>query len=360
VRRAYQDVRWELGQRGVLLGLSLGFDKRAEHVEGISPLLVKLGVQLPLFPVGLEDRQVKQAPPTLRFSTYQWVPKDKRRGSYPAALLILASCAEGDLAAQTVPEAEIVGRYDLGFLSEASRRLPSVPEHDLVAAWGAEGFAVHVRGERNIEMLERLYEAIVSRDVAVLAPAKHSGTGPVRLLLASQMTVEDQAQLVAADQEYRELMRAVLATGIFPRLAQFDRGFRSLTPAWFDEKQDEVIFLLEPDFPNAFNSGWFTLEELDDWTRDRGPVMRDAWLEQLTQRAYGEMWESRLTQGLMRSGAQPRYGVQLIWMDDRQLSPGLRYRATRASEHVLPSGNYLLTPTMNHYAMGLEVAERRT
>lgn len=67
MRRAYQDVGWVLSPGGALAGLSLGFDRRAEHVQGIAPLLEKLGVEPPPYQDGLLDRQVANGLPPCTF-----------------------------------------------------------------------------------------------------------------------------------------------------------------------------------------------------------------------------------------------------------------------------------------------------
>jgi hypothetical protein len=68
MKRAYQDVRWELGPSGAMVGLSLGFDRRAEHVQGIAPLLARMGVNVAQHPIGVHERKVTAEPPSLLYS----------------------------------------------------------------------------------------------------------------------------------------------------------------------------------------------------------------------------------------------------------------------------------------------------
>jgi len=355
MKRSYQDVGWLFDTNGVMVGLSLGFDRRAEHVQGISPLLGLLGVELPEYPIGLVDRQVNPALPGLRYLPYVSRPRLSNRRSYPAALLLLTepSVAPGE------PELELARRFDVEFFHDPTHRL-SLPEHDVVAAWGASGFAVHARGQANLALLQQLQDALLARDVAVLEPPRLTGSpGPMKLLRMSRLTPEDHAHLVERDLTTRELARAVDATGLIGQLEAAGCTYRTLTPAWFDDAKDEVIFYLDTNQPKLFNTGWFSLEELQQWAAGSGPVVRDIWLEQRVQwRLIGD-WQSRLFQGLAAFGAEPRYGVQLVWMDERKLIPGIRYRATRETEDIMPSGNYEFLPLMARYVDRMETGERR-
>lgn len=354
MRRAYEGVGWELdAARETLRGLSLGFDRRAEHAQGVAPLIAKLGLAMPEFPVGVRDRQVRQAPAALRYSVYDYEPRDRRRSSYPAALLSLTGPVDGSPALPGMTEPELVARLDLSFVSENGQRRRE-DGHDLVTAWGACGFAVHVRGARNIGRLEQLHQALLAGDVMVLAPLLAGAPpGPVRLMLASQMSEADKEALTTVDLAHRALMRAARATGIHALLELAGRGYHTLLPDWFDQVRDEVVFCLQPAEPQLYLSGWFSLEELQDWAAGRGPVVRDNWLDALAARPQNRHWESRLGQGLARIGAVARYAPRLVWLDAHKGAPAVRWRATRATEHILPSGNYAFGPLMERYAAPL-------
>lgn len=337
LKRCYQEVGWELKTGFALAGLSLGFDRRAEHVEGVSALLTQLGLSTHEPPTGIADRLVGQVPAALKLSHVDYKPRLGRRQSYPTALLTLLGTAGA------LTDAEVIRQCDLEFVSETGQRLHQ-PEHDLVTAWGADGFAVHTRGPRNIFLLTELYEALLARDVAVLAPtAPGAGAGSIRLVLASMMSDSEKAQLALADQAARELYHAAVDTGIYELLNKSGRSYRSLTPEWFDTAHDEVVFFLEPADFTLVNRGWFSLEELQAWAAGQGqlgPIVREPWLDHMATRPQYLHWESRLVQGLARIGAAPRYGAQLLWLDKPWGVPAFRYRATRETEHIMASGVY--------------------
>jgi hypothetical protein len=357
MKRCYQSVSWESGAGFSLSGLSLGFDRRAEHVEGISPLLTKLGVAVVDFPIGVPDRQLTGEQPLLQFLKYDLVPQDRRRKGYPAALLYLLDGAMDQVPEGANPQA-VVKRYDLGFVSEPVQKHHD-PSHDLVTAWGPSGFAVHVRGARNISLLSQLHAAILAGDVAVMAPVGLGAPiGPVRLVLVSKMADNAKVELAAADEASEELLRAADATGIHALLARAGRRPLSLRPDWYDDAHDEVIFYLEPAEISQTNRGWFSLAELKAWANGSlSPVTRYTMLEHRIEPAF-ENWEARLAHGLARIGAVPRYAVRLAWLDHPGGTVAVRYRATRATEHILPSGNYAFHKIMAKHAVPLDYDKR--
>ena len=108
------------------------------------------------------------------------------------------------------------------------------------------------------------------------------------------------------------------------------------------------------------NRGWFSLGELQAWAVGKPtPVVREPQLDHMATWPQYENWESRLTQGLARIGAVARHGMQLTWLDRPGGIPAFRYRATRETEAILPSGNYAFHPVVAQHAMPLSADMRR-
>lgn len=56
-------------------------------------------------------------------------------------------------------------------------------------------------------------------------------------------------------------------------------GYYCLKPRWVSENEKlqtryPVIFFLNPMRQREHDYGWFTVEELEQWTEGRGPVMK--------------------------------------------------------------------------------------
>lgn len=350
MRRAYFDVNWLLADDGTLQGLALGYDRCGEHQRGIVPMLALLGVVMPDFPMGVEGRQAQAVPTSaLVFDEFLCKPKDKRRKGYPAAVLLLEDGAGA--RKRTGPQCQ--SDYDLGFRSETTDRHHR-PEHDLAVAWSHKGFALCVRGEENLARLRELRDAFTACDISVAVPWEHSFLrGGLSFVIPSRMPAEAKAKVLARDQDNLALSQAADATGIEEMLTAAGKKWHALSPSWFDDQKDEVIFCLNPCEQHRYNHGWFTLAELQQWARNEGPVIKDARLHEFVKLPENYNWSYRLLVGMQANGIFPRHHEQVVWFDEEKTIPGLRHRSSRRTEALLPSGVYPFEELMAKYATPL-------
>jgi hypothetical protein len=351
MRRAYYDIGWILAGDGTLQGVSLGYDHCAQHEWGIASMLDLLGVALPEFPLGVGDRQVRHAPAKwLALHEFSCRPRDQRRKAYPAALLVLH---EDPVSREPGNGVQLMRACSLDFHSDPTDSFYK-QAHDLAASWDRESFALLARGEANIARLRELHAAFLACDIAVAVPwARSFFVGGVSFVLPSRIPEEARALVLEQDLAHKELHDAARATGIEALLAAAGKACHALSPAWFDEAQDELIFFLNPVDQRCYRHGWFTLAELQEWARDTGPVLRDEALEAFAARPEHYNWSCRLLEGMTACGVAPRYHEKLVWCDAAKTVPGLRYRATRAGETLLPSGDYPFEELMAKYAIPL-------
>ena len=94
------------------------------------------------------------------------------------------------------------------------------------------------------------------------------------------MVREEKAEMLARDEDARRLQTTAEKTGIAKKLKKAGLGWYALKPAWRDFFKDpvyrskyKVIFFLNPEEQDKYNSGWFTVEELLQWIKGKGPVM---------------------------------------------------------------------------------------
>jgi hypothetical protein len=347
MRRAYYEAGWMLADDGTLLGLNLGYDRCGEHEQGINDLLSELGVKLPKFPLGVDDRMTTVVPERLQLLEYKTKPRDKRRKGYATAMLCLLEAWEFNNK-RTVEET--VSAHELVFSSEPGEKWHK-PEYDLTTSWNRRGFAIQVRGEENIQRLKDLHAAFLRKDIAVALPwAKSFFRGGTSFVIASRMAAKDKASVLAQDEAYKELILAAEATGVYATLEAAGKGWHALSPAWFDDQKDEVVFFLNPKEQRRYTHGWFTVAELLDWAQDKGPVILEPKLEEFGKHPDNYDWSCRLLRGMNRAGIKPRHHEKWVWMDEAKTIPGLRHRATRDTEHLLPSGDYRFDELMAKYA----------
>jgi hypothetical protein len=347
MRRAFYDVGWVLADDGTLQGISLGYDHCGQHQRGIEPMLALLGVELPAYPMGVEGRTARTGPEgALVFEEFIHRPHDKRRKGYPAAMLLLKS---GALARATSVR-DRVKEYDLQFRGEPKDH-GHRPEYDLVVSWTHDSFALCVRGAENIARARELYNAFVRCDIAVSVPWAHAFLrGGLSFVMPSRVPDEVKASVLAKDQAALELHLAAKATGIEELLQAAGKKWYAFSPSWFDAEKDEVIFCINPQDQRRYNGGWFSVEELRQWARDEGPVLKDIRLEEFLKRPEYYNWPCRLLVGMRAQGACPRHHERVTWFDEAKTIPGLRHRATRDSENVLASGTYPFEELMAKYA----------
>lgn len=177
-----------------------------------------------------------------------------------------------------------------------------VKPEGICAQWGHEGFQVTALGEENAGYLRDLHSAINKKDIAFwlggAGPNPFARAGLV-VYIHSRIAGKDREHMTAEHYETYNLNAAVHATGIVQRL-EATHTFEScryggccwyaLSPKWtsfFKEPnyaartKHQVVFFLNPRDQKQFNSGWFTVEDLDAWIDGKGPVVKT--LEQKTK-----------------------------------------------------------------------------
>lgn len=281
MRRAHMDCGWLVaGANGPVkgptedrqfIGLALGYDFCAEHESDARWVTEAFGVRQPEYPMGVEDRLMTQVPERLQFVRYDYQPRDRRRKPTPAAALRYATW--GELLARETAAERLA--HEASFWNDVRDKDHRPEQDDLVTAWtDRSGFVVNVRGEGNIAMLEALYQAMLERKVAI-APGSAVGfmRQPLSFILIERMSEEQKARVLAQDQDYKALSEAAKATGIEERLAAAGRKWYALGPGWSNGPGSPVRFFLNPREQHRYSHGWFSVEDLDAWIRDEGPVL---------------------------------------------------------------------------------------
>jgi hypothetical protein len=80
--------------------------------------------------------------------------------------------------------------------------------------------------------------------------------------------------LHSSDLNAWELKKALDSSGLEKELKLAKRQYYALTPAWKDAAKREVWFWLNPFDQKTYNSGWFTEDELKEWIKGTGPVVK--------------------------------------------------------------------------------------
>ena len=339
MRRSMLDRGWLTNAQGAFAGIALGHDFCAEHESSVSDLCRGFGLPDKAIRIGVEDRTVTTLPRYLVFKEYAARPRDKRRKAVPAALLIGDVFTPFSWQDDQVSVADMLRCCELGFDAEPGDTWYS-EDSDLACAWDRSSFGIHVRGDANIAKLKALYEGLLAQRVALASPStfgfKRTG---LSFALVDQLEDTVKQNIRERDLAAQRLEDAVVASGIRERLKAAGKHWYGLGADWFDrEKEERLIFFLNPQEQSRYNFGWFTVEDLEAWAQDTGPVVKDLNLEAFSKTHVD--WEYHLIGGLAEHGLYLRHHARLQWLDEAKTQVGIFIRPTEATRATLPEGCY--------------------
>lgn len=267
--RAYNGEYINDDQTGQIIGISLGGDYFYEHEEPIHPLRFAFGVEENA--LGINRFKAKTFPePLVMTGTV-----DKK----PAMLLYFTVNESTMRRFRQMVEAHTSCRNVAGEMG----LLGGMPNDAFTAAWDKYSFGILTRGKENVAKLKAVLQMWEDKDLCILH-GRHGpfGKGGLTLVRESAFSKEQKAEMLARDEDARQLHAAAEKTGIAKKLKKAGLGWYALKPAWRDffknpvyRSRYKVIFFLNPEGQDKYNSGWFTVEELLQWIKGKGPVMRN-------------------------------------------------------------------------------------
>lgn len=151
-------------------------------------------------------------------------------------------------------------------------------------AWDEHSFGIVVP-KSNKHYLEEIYNALENKecvmildlgelkDEANLNPfAKNYG---LCIMINSKIPQELKEYRSTKDLEKYRIYKAMAETGIEKILKDAGKHYFALSPKWKDETKTELIFWLNPMEQHLYNFGWMTIQDLLDWTENKGKVMKN-------------------------------------------------------------------------------------
>ena len=101
------------------------------------------------------------------------------------------------------------------------------------------------------------------------------------MLIVDRLPKKYTDDMENADKDYIALLKAVKETRIEEKLKKANLKYFALSPRWVkDMKMDgiqtkyKVIFFLNPREQSKYNAGWVTVEDLLDWIKGKGRIIR--------------------------------------------------------------------------------------
>ena len=275
MRSAYHEKQWMVAEDGSLAGVCLGYGDCAEHEFGISPLQVALGIKQHDL-MGVESRQVTKLPErgiVFKRETKRVTANRKRHNIHYATLILVIRPWQSNEALEQ--EADL-SKTEFSTHYYCKRLLDGTVDErsTLLTAWDESGFKVTAVGEEPAARLHEIYEALRAKDLCIsLRGFGPFGGSGLCLMIASRISDEVRAQVLANDMDSRRLMEKAKSYGLEDKIKAAGLKFFALIPAWADNERTTVRFWLNPWQQDKHNYGWFTPKEILAWTRGEGPVM---------------------------------------------------------------------------------------
>lgn len=269
MRAGLQDATFILDE-DKLVGVNLGWDYCSEHEWGIKG--IRRGFGMPEAPskdcLGFSARSIHTCPNDLKLV-------EKGNKTY---LVYNRWWSSGDDDVASRCESMIIrDHYD--------------KKKELLCAWSEDSFGVRTVGKEGREHLRKLYDAFRKTNVVIFLgggggnPFANSG---LTLCIYTMLPAEAVEAARESDKDQIRLDKAAEDTGVKARLLAIQSAdkssrwskrcsFFALSPRWVREDikkrtKYKIMFWLNPRQQDRNNSGWFTVEELDQWIEGEGPI----------------------------------------------------------------------------------------
>lgn len=263
---------------GKFLGFDLSSDFCAEHEWGIKRI----------------DNIWKRNPETHKLTAYPELDNDLKlvvaKGGEVAMLYYAANrYKDGKFPENDCNPKELLSFNRELFLLEAEKNPRFKPsDNDLIrqrlaTAWSEYDFAILVKDKDLVDMLTKLYEALKIGDAAIWLGGGHAfENAGFCVAIYSNLPSEVTQKWKDHYEDCKKLKKASNDSGIEEKLKKAGKKWFCLEPKWIDGFKPQgktpiskypIIYWLNPQEQNIHNFGWFTVENLELWAEDKGPVM---------------------------------------------------------------------------------------
>lgn len=268
MRRGYRNG-WMDDEHGQMIAINLGSDFCAEHEWSVKDLNTTLGIK--------NDESV------LGIDRYRVNP------NMDGVILIEENKNNVALVALKPFEIKYLARHKLDKMFNGELNIRG--DEELATAWDGSSFGIRVKRPTNIKKLRRLYKAIQDKDAAVWLGGGHvfQNAGLV-IGIISAIPLTSKKEMYDSHIDANKLAAASKKTGIKERIDALNSeyrdknkgafyvpyGYYSLRANWAGKRQSAhpVQYWLNPMEQKENESGWYTVEELEEWMKGEGPVLK--------------------------------------------------------------------------------------
>lgn len=270
MRRAYSDNTFYIDeQTNILNGIILGYAFCAQHEHGIRALEESFGIEKfgENSSIGSDRCSIKKIPSSLSFNKHKF--KNKKYTSLTLNYL---------------------RGYHYIFQGEGVGEVPPVSDmtknEEYVMSWSDDNFGISVKGHDSeySKHLEDIYDRFLKKDIIITWTKPSTGgmrTSP-SLLITSRLPQSFLDNLYSFEKDQQDLLKEMTSSGINEYLLENNKRCHKLIPLWADgyssyrelQTKYKIVFSVTPINTEDYNQGIYTVEELQCWAKNVGPVMK--------------------------------------------------------------------------------------
>jgi hypothetical protein len=242
-------------EQGNLVGINLGWDFTAEHEWGTKGIKSHLGVNDKGYG---PDRYMIRNLSTIR--TQEYVVKPVEKGKKKETWYVITSYK---------------------YTGDVTQFLPSYyrAETGVMSAWaGDSGFVVAIKDKAVYEaIMDALTagNAIITNDRMFASEQNPFSGNGLKIVIRSAIPSAWETLWVESHKDRERLLAASEATGIEKKLKAAGKNWYALSPSWLSTARKsvhKVMYWLNPMEQDKNNYGWFTVEDLELWAKNEGPI----------------------------------------------------------------------------------------
>lgn len=266
--RRGRDNGWLFDANDHMIALNLGSDFCAEHEWGVKELYQTLGIAHDENVLGIERYRVTLPDPACV------VYNEKNKNN--ASLYVIEPF---DVRHNYFKEEN----YD--------RELKGCRDEELATAWCGKSFGIRVKKPKNIKHLRRIHKALLEKKAVIwLGGGGVFHNAGLVIGIIDAIPADRKQEMYNAHVDANKLSEASNRTGIKERIDTLNNkfleehrgcyerpcGYYSLKPAWRNSGNSAhpVMYWLNPMQQDKYASGWYTVEQLEQWIDGKGPVIK--------------------------------------------------------------------------------------
>jgi hypothetical protein len=235
---------------GNLIGVNLGWDFTAEHEWGVKGIKRDLGIF------------------------------EKADGAARYHVTKTSKLLYGTMTIKEI-EWHLIALSDWESVGEVGERFLSKwfdDDAEVLGAWSESGFVVAIRDKNVYDAIVRAFtydDAVVTCESLFASEGQAFSNSGLKIIIQSALPQEWADKWIAAHEDWRALTEASTAAGIHEKLKAAGKTFYALSPRWKGEETESahpVIYWLNPREQQDNNFGWYTVEDLEAWANNEGPI----------------------------------------------------------------------------------------